>query len=246
MTKNQWHLVYEILNNKDIYLNMAESKKWELEDLYDQAQPLYRKYSTDVMNEALTLTGQQKAYKEKKIDPFIAGGAAQGAAGIGVGVATAVGSAARNQKIDNWRNYYDQKATEDTAARTVSERHFWDIIKALDAMLNSIPEIRKYRENALEEEYQKAKEMIKSNPSGAMEIFESLGNYKDSAAMISECKSKNTSSSILAVLVISAIVSLFIGLFGLAGGLTGYIMTFFASYLVCCVMFGIMAFKASR
>ena len=126
---------------------------------------------------------------------------------------------------------------------SISEKKVLSVVKKIDDLLDSIEEIKEYRDQKIEEEYQQALKYMKVGSMLAYDMFLSLGNYKDSVQMVEKSKKANDSSLIKQVIIISLIFSAFIGLFGLAGGFTGFVAVFCCAFLVNCVMFGIIAMK---
>lgn len=243
MDKAQQRIVKEIMNNKDLYLSMAEDKKSLLRSYYEDLTPLFNKYYRDLLTESISRAGYANALNERKIDPYVAGGAAQGIAGVGAGVTAAINAGVQNQKIDAMRETYKKQVFNDSLATSISEKKVLNIAKDIDILLDSIEPIKEYRDKKIEEEYQTALEHMKTGSVLAPDMFRSLGEYKDSAALVEKSIAANNGTLVKQVILISTIISVFIGLFGLVGGLTGYLSVFACSFLVCCVMFGIMAFK---
>lgn len=243
MDKAQTRITKEIMDNREIYMNMIGDQKERLAVLYDELVPLYNKYYRDLLNESMSRMGYSLALKEHKVDPYLAGGAAQGAAGLGAGIVTALHADARNQKIDSNRAAYKKAVFNDSLATSISERKVLDVVKRIDELLDANETIKQYRDQKMEEEYQKAMEYMKSGSMLAHDIFLSLGDYKDSRSMAEKSIDANNASLVKQVIILSVICSAFVGLFGLAGGLSGYIGVFFCSLLVTSVMFGMMAAK---
>ena len=243
MDKAQIRITKEIMENKELYLSMAGDKKNALEEYYDRLTPLFNKYYRDLLNETISRAGYDKTLRTHKVDPYIAGGAVQGIAGVGAGIVTAVSADINNQKIDAMRASYKDKVFSDSVATHMSERQVLDIIKKIDDMLDSVETIKEYRDQKIEEEYQQAIKYMKSGSMLAHDIFLSLGAYKDSAEMVEKSKKANDESLIKQVIIISLIFSAFIGLFGVPGGGAGFLGVFCCAFIVNCVMFGSMAYK---
>jgi len=243
MDKAQMRILKEITENKEKYLSMSGGKKGTLELYYDELTPLINKHYQNLMNETLSRAGYVKTLKEHKVNPYLAGGAVQGFAGVGAGVVTAINASKRNEEIDSMRASYKEKVFNDSVTTSISEKKVLSVVKKIDDLLDSIEEIKEYRDQKIEEEYQQALKYMKVGSMLAYDMFLSLGNYKDSVQMVEKSKKANDSSLIKQVIIISLIFSAFIGLFGLAGGFTGFVAVFCCAFLVNCVMFGIIAMK---
>ena len=176
----------EILKNEDLYLNMAGAKRRTLVDEYARLKSASRKYTSGLLNEALSREGYRRALKAHKVDPYLAGGAAQGLAGAGAGVLTALNADKKNKEIDALRNQYRDEVSDVEYENSINKKKFFEELDKMDSLLNSIGTIRNYRENKKEEDYQKAENLMKGDAAQteeALNIFNSLGDYKDSVEM---------------------------------------------------------------
>lgn len=242
MNDEQTRIVKEIADNKELYLVMAGSKKAELEKLYEKFEPAFSQWYLDLLNELGSRYAYQASLKSPKIDPYIAGGAAQGVAGIGAGIYAAGSAAQRNQRIEADRAYYKDKVFSDTYAKNASEGQVLAIAAKIDAKLDSVARIRNHREAAKEKEYQTARQLMQSSLNTASiekakKMFFSLGSYKDSASLALACQNKKGGAKqgkvALISLVLSAIIALIGGLpAGPAPFFIIFAIAFFISYLV--------------
>lgn len=247
MNSEQTRIVKEIMDNKDIYLYMAGEKRNYLQNKYDSFTPLFQDYYTKLLNEAVSRGAYVKTLDTKKIDPYIAGGAAHGVAGLGAGLYAASEAAEKNREIDALRSYYKDQVFNDASVRSESEKKLLKEAKEIDAILDSIEPIMIYREEQVEKVYQDAKKLMKGSSTNSLQarnVLLSLGDYKDSAILAEECIQYNNRSLIKEVCIVSAIVSAVIGLCGgLACGLEGYTTVFCCCFLVCLFLFGGIAYK---
>ena len=201
MTKETQSMIKDMLTNKDAYLDLAGRKRGELETAYVSLESAFRKYHSSLLNETLSRIGYDKALKEKKIDPYLAGGAASAIGGTGLGLSAGVSSAARNQKIQDFRDYYREKVDKDSLATSQEEKKLLVEAKKTYKIIDSIKAIREYRakkaEEEIEKKYQEAKARMDSTKmyNGfserklAYDTFVSLGDYKDSVELAEKCKS---------------------------------------------------------
>ncbi len=192
----QARIIFEISNNKKLYLSMAEK-----EQNYHEIQILYEKFSTEFMSyynklsdEVFDRMAYKAALKRHKVDPYIAGGIGQGIGGVGAGIYAARSTAARNAQIDANRAYYKEKVFDSSSATSAVEENLLFLTKNLDALLDSINEIREYRKKEIEKIYFSAKELSKKfyskkNREEAEKKFKSIENYKDSKDLAEKCKS---------------------------------------------------------
>ena len=92
MKKEEELKVFDLRDNKDTYMaivlsNDPDSRKTDrLTDLYCQWTKAYTDVYTSLLMHAGALKVQQNALKDHKIDPYIAGGAVNGAFGPVSGV----------------------------------------------------------------------------------------------------------------------------------------------------------------
>lgn len=146
MDKAQIRITKEIMENKEVYLSMAGEKKLALEEYYDRLIPLFNTYYRNLLNETVSRAGYDKTLRTHKVDPYIAGGAAQGIAGVGAGIVTAVNTDTNNKKIDSLRASYKDKVFNDSVATSISEKKVLDIVRIIDDILDSVKPIKEYRD----------------------------------------------------------------------------------------------------
>lgn len=249
LSQFEMRLLNELISKKDVFLTFLDSS--ENQHKYGQAEALYQKvdkaqsdYISSVGNEALSRGAYSAALKDKKIDPFIAGGSAQALGGIAPGVYTAVKASSRNAEIEVRRNTYKTMVFEDSSARKTAENSLKSLLHELDELLNTEKKIKSYRESLLEIDYRAAL-TLKSNKDyeKAKAAFLSLGNYKDSVSQATSCKSNNSARSIGTVAIFSAFLSIFIvlisGVFtaGIEAAVIVFVIALFINVIVLMIMF---------
>ena len=249
----EMRLLKEVVSKKDVFLDFLDSpenlqKYREAVAIYKIIDKAHSDYISGVGNEALSRWAYSSALKEKKIDPYIAGGAAQAIGGIAPGVYTAVKASSHNAEIEARRHTYKTMALKDSSAREVAERTLRSSLYELDTLLNTEDTIKNYRESLLEMDYQTALK-IKGNKDyeNARNAFLSLGNYKDSALQAAACKNNNTVRSIGTIAVVSAVLSAVLSIFtvlvsgvftaGIEATITVFIIAFIISEIILVIMF---------
>ena len=210
ITKQQWRIIHEIDKNKDVFLSMITdgAQKRELENLYGLFKKALNEYALKLSDEAIARAGYQGALKTHKLDASIAGGIANGAAGIGAGIHTANTIDQNNQNIDKVRGDYRAKVFDASQATTKRELAFLSITMRIDEKLDSISDIRKKREKDLEEQYNLAKTCIDKNDNKrAIEILEGMVDYKDAKQLIKDCKNKKQGKLFGGIAIFALIMS---------------------------------------
>ena len=196
MNNEENNLIKDLMTNKDTYLDLAGDQREKLKTAYRSLESAHSTYGSRLMHEALSRAGYVKALNEKKIDPYIAGGAASAIGGAGLGLSAGVSSAARNQKIDNLREHYSEKVNNDSLNTKTEERALLREAEKVKKIIDSIDDIKDYKAKKAEEEiekrYQEAKRRMNNGSNDtklAYNTFLSLGNYKDSAELAENCQS---------------------------------------------------------
>ena len=248
LTKAEIRLLTEMVANKDKYLDYIESsdnrsKKLQTIKLYQQIEEAQAQYYSSVGNEALSRSAYANSLKEKKIDPFIIGGATQAIGGVVPGIYAAATAASHNKSIDNSRNIYKSMADNDIITRKVAEEKIRPLIKELDNLLNTEPIIHNYRLDLLEYDYQNALKMKKNkNFFQAREIFISLGDYKDSVFLAAKCIKDSNLQNIMVIGILGGILSLFVLLISgvIFVSIEASLAVFCISFIISFVMIAIM------
>lgn len=153
---------------------------------------MYRKYAVQSVNTSMSNLNYAHAQAQRKKDPYIRGGMAQGIAGVGAGIYTAIDISNRNAKIDQSREYWKNEAKKDNEKEKSMECKVISLMNQLLKELLTIPKIKEYREKIIESNYIQAKQLQSkvysfNNIMRAQEKFEVLGNYKDSKQLKLKC-----------------------------------------------------------
>ena len=206
----------------------GEMKSWERE----QKLALNAK----VVN-IVSAAPQHAAYKKHKINPYIAGGAADGIFGPVAGVIAATDNMVRNDQIDAARAEADRNVIESgikaqMAARVAdaARKKVNDIAIELDRHLLSLPSVIKNRQKALDECFESAKALVLkpdaslSELQRAQKLLEECGEYKTARQVSDHCskriadvlkkqKKDARSSEAKAIGGVTAVMTFVIGLF---------------------------------
>lgn len=130
-----------ILNDRDVFFEKAKtvmsSKEYkQFETNISSLEKATADFKLSLMDSVSALQSNVNARKKVKIDPYIAGGAAQGIAGVGAGVCAAVDTANRNENIDNARRETQKEVYRTNSVLSSSERVFKDALqKVLDCIM---------------------------------------------------------------------------------------------------------------
>lgn len=235
ITKQQWRIIHEIDENKAVYLSFVKDKKTktELIELYDKFKMAVNDYALKISDEAIARAGYQGALKSHKFDSSIAGGIANGAAGIGAGLHTAHIVDQKNKQIDRQREEYKSKVFDTSQIATRSEAVLISVTMEIYNKLDSVEQIREYKEKQIEELYNSAKKYIeKKEYKRAEEIIETIPDYKDAQELLGKVKYKSHVKGTLIMVVIATVFALIITAISGVWMLFGLIWTF-------CVIAGI-------
>lgn len=191
----QTRMIQQISSNKDKYLSLAGDSKESLEKLYDKFSKTLTEYSMALMDEIGARQVYNASLKKHKIDPYIAGGMAEGVAGVGAGLYASTSAASRNKAIDASRKSNKYEVIKSSVATAGVEGALINILEKLDEKLNSISEIKEDREKEVENLYLQAKKIVNESSNReeikkAKDIFLSLGDYKTSALYINKCDNR--------------------------------------------------------
>lgn len=142
------------INAEDIIMDKAKSllavnQYEDLRKKYTYLSEAFDNYYMSALNHQSALYSQRVAIKAKKLDPAIAGGLAQGVAGVGAGVYIAVSQQQRNQQIDEARSVSTARvrstSSQESSAQRICENCFYDVM----AYINSYPELISIYESEL-------------------------------------------------------------------------------------------------
>lgn len=137
--KDLYFDIKELQNMKGRYILKAESHDCgdEMKAYYDDFQVKVDQYMLQMYDTALALCRNQKALESHKIDPYIAGGAANALGGPVMGVATAISASERNKSIQNNRAYCAQSVSENKMKQDNLEIELKRIIKSINDLYKS-------------------------------------------------------------------------------------------------------------
>ena len=159
MTDNEKNRCKELLQNKDLFISLCMKENpalgARLDSLYEVFTNQFTIYYRDLLDSGLAAAETVKAYKTHKVDPYIAGGAAQGLAGVGAGITTALSASERNKQIDTWRRESASKSSDAKYKSSASEKNLLETLTQLETLINESDSIKRYR---LEEKRKKEEE----------------------------------------------------------------------------------------
>lgn len=192
----QVRIIKDLLNNKDIYLNACKYQKnyYEIEKMYNELTVTFKMYYINMLKENMTRELYIRELKKIKLDPYIAGGLANGIAGIGAGIYSAAVTAENNANIDFNRKALEYSLNNLSGNTSTTERDLLNKLVKLYDLLNENQKIREYMNKTSEEIYNRCKNEMNASfdyvkMRGISEELLSLGDYKD--AKILALKSYN-------------------------------------------------------
>ena len=239
LSQFETRMLDELISKKELFLSYLDTS--EKQDKYRKAKDLYQKiekeqlnYISSIGNETLAREAYSVALKDKKIDPFIAGGVAQAIGGTIPGAYTAAKAASQNIEIEKSRSAYKTMVFEDSAVRIVAETTLRSLLYRLDELFRTEERLRNYRNSLLEMDYQ-----------GAKAAFLSLGNYKDSVSQAALCKNNKIARSVgfysIVSTVLSCVIVLISGVF--TAGIEASILVFIIAFIISEIIFTVMFLK---
>lgn len=217
MTDEQMYLVNNLLNNREKYLNMVPfEKKSELSQQYKEMSEAYRQAYSDAVDTMLAING---VYASHKVDPYIAGGLAQGAAGIGAGIAMAGAASIHNAQVEADRFAYQEQLVNAKSSLSFSEQRTLEHANGIMNILESVPEIKELRNRELTAKYETAVEQSKSfwhrkRLLEAKESFKDIASYKDSAKLAKKCENNAILSRQIIIFVLALLTGYYLTVVG--------------------------------
>lgn len=235
--------VLDISKNQDEYIRLSGNDQ-DIIELYKRFNKLYGEYYLSLQMEIGNRMSYSSALTTVKVDPYIAGGAAQGLAGIGAGIYAAGSVAERNQRIDDERVYLKQKVQESARLSGSKESQVVQLANIISSALNSIDKIKEYRETKWEADYKTASDLMKKTMNKealvkARAIFLSMNGYKDSRGCAKRCEELRDGIKQKICLIVSTVMAVIMILIGVAApNMGGYalplgLFTFGISYISC-------------
>lgn len=149
----------DLLDNKDQYIFLCTEEDAGLgarvSSTYSELSICVNEYLRDMTDSGMAAAGTLKAYQTHKIDPYIAGGAAQSIGGVSAGVYTALSAADRNKKIDEMRTETARKSEDARFKASYSEKKLLEVVEQLEVLLDSSEAVKQYRINRERRETEK-------------------------------------------------------------------------------------------
>ena len=189
MNENEEARVRDIANNMKEYLSIVESKNAKdaerLRELYSEWKKAHFDYIQSLFSSASALLSERNALKQKKIDPYIAGGAANGVFGGFAGLSAGLSAYARNQQIDENRENATKRVSETRVNERIASTKLSFQTDLIYVILDKYPEVNECRKKlALEKKYTEAKTKFDSSTdeTGYREtarLFKEISGYKD-------------------------------------------------------------------
>lgn len=181
---------YELISNlinckvgiiEKIIQEKGENKRRIFEQKFKELSRKTRNVYCSSFSKELAVMGYNEAVTTKKVNPFIAGGLANGLFGAGAGIYTAINTANNNASIDNNKKYYEQRITETEQQFTEDEielyKYSQELYEELDKIIPNFAnffgeEIERVKhameKRKKEEKEQKEREMRKKNIDNAV------------------------------------------------------------------------------
>ena len=223
MKKEEELKVFDLRDNKDTYMaivlsNDPDSRKTDrLTDLYCQWTKAYTDVYTSLLMHAGALKVQQNALKDHKIDPYIAGGAVNGAFGPVSGVMAGLSAQSHNQKVDENREKANALVNNSAQTLAAKEGNLIFLTNSIYSLLDGYPEAVRTRNN-----YYRDKQIEQ--------------RFKEAE------KEKEKKDSILGIIVVSAVLAFFIDLISgvmfisLTAAVSVFLIAWVISIITLCVM----------
>lgn len=152
-------------NNKDAFIIAGKKimNKDEAKDFCEKMNSFNTavfEYYNSLLDSALALQANINARKTKKVDPYIAGGLAQGAAGLGAGIYAAGTAAARNREIEYQRIATQIEVNQTSATLSSYESRLLYVYKEIIKKIYAYDELSELYQKFLQ--VQKTKEEKKA------------------------------------------------------------------------------------
>ena len=213
MDKLQRLTFAELRECQNQYLKLAKKyKKYEkLKELYNELDEWHLKDVISGIGYVNALDDRATAYKTMKIDPYLAGGAAQALGGAGLGLYSAISAEEHNREVDQARTSTSVTAIERKVNYEMVESRLWNVCKSILSVLDTMPESSDIKSSFLNNLYNEAKSLASAGMNDeAIQKFELLNGYKDSRQRIESLKTKKSNARQMMILVCSLILALFV------------------------------------
>ena len=212
-------LLADLEKNKEYYISKSSANKGEIKKIYPKFSALLSEYIVALNISMMNSQNYMASLKNHKIDPYIAGGLAQGIGGLGAGIYASYKTAENNQKIEESRIFYEE-SSRDAKINLKTIEH--QLIKVANHLISLLKEdgvfnktIKQEKKITTEELYEKYRKQILSNESNInldemMGFFLSLDRYKDSKKLYFLCKKKKEQKLKRVIMVIISLIIIFI------------------------------------
>ena len=124
---------------------------------------LHRKYKSSLFALNLAVLGRANANKQRKIDPYIAGGAAQGIAGLGAGLYAASNASNRNNEIDEWRRNSEEEVIDREYEKNTLEKQRDKMAQEIMSIIESYSELKEVYLKYYNKKVREYNERVKKN-----------------------------------------------------------------------------------
>ena len=205
MDKEMLQILLNYQSNRELYISMSSKYKEAIIKQFDKFEKCMSEYYNSLCIDVNNRNMYSNSLKQHKMSPYIAGGMAQGIAGIGAGLYAANSASERNKQIQATRDRFDSEVTKSSYnLEKAKNKLLTESNKLVDLLEKdgSLERTKKYlQEQATKEltkklidKYNLFKKQIDDNDDvdykEAIEVFEKLGGYKESKKYYYICKMK--------------------------------------------------------
>jgi len=219
MDKQYANLLANLEKNKEYYISNSSTNKDEIKKIYPIFSALLSEYIVALNISMMNNQNYMASLKNYKMDPYIAGGLAQGIGGLGAGIYASYKTAENNKKIEESRIFYEENARDAKVNLKTLEHQLVKVANHLISLLKEDGVFNKSKKQekkiTTEELYEKYRKQILNNESNInldemMEFFLSLDRYKDSKKLYFLCKKKKKQKMKKLIIIIISIIIFFI------------------------------------
>lgn len=212
--------VMDVRDHKSQYIALLEAKDErkadELKELYNEWGKLFYSYGSALVMNTNALSNHVSSLKQHKINPYLAGGAANGALGLGAGVAAGVSAYARNTRIDEDRKRWGEEVQNTSMSLAENERLLLSKTESILSLVNQYSEAKSVVENY----YAVKKSEIET------------ANYSHKSSGFDGTRQ-------LIIALCSAGAALFCSMFVLAAGAQAFVTVFIIAFIISEIYFQI-------
>lgn len=219
MDEQYANLLANLEKNKEDYISNSSTNKDEIKKIYPKFSALLSEYIVALNISMMNNQNYIASLKNFKMDPYVAGGLAQGIGGLGAGIYASYKTAEKNKQIEESRIFHEENARDAKVnLKTIEHQlvkvanHLISLLKEDDVFNKSKKQEKKITTKELYEKYRK---QILNNESNInldemMEFFLSLDRYKDSKKLYFLCKKKKKQKMKNIIIIIISIIIFFI------------------------------------